>query len=106
MPGGRVGVDRRAIGVFGVVYGAATRPVLDPQLTVLGSVLIFSGAAQFTMVALLAAGATPAGVLAGVATLALRHLPLGAVLRPELASARRRRALLSWFLSTRPPASR
>ena len=87
-----------AIGVFGVVYGAAARPVLGPQLTVLGSVVIFSGAAQFTMVALLAAGAAPVGVLVGVATLALRHLPLGAVLRPRLAAARGRRALVSWFL--------
>ncbi len=87
-----------AIGVFGVVYGAAARPVLGPGLTVLASVVIFSGAAQFTMVALLAAGAAPAGVLVGVATLALRHLPLGAVLRPRLAASRRRRALVSWFL--------
>lgn len=87
-----------AIGVFGAVYGAAARPVLGPGLTVLASVVIFSGAAQFTMIALLAAGAAPAGVLVGVATLALRHLPLGAVLRPRLAAARPRRALVSWFL--------
>lgn len=87
-----------AIGVFGAVYGAAARPVLGPGLTVLASVVIFSGAAQFTMIALLAAGAAPAGVLVGVATLALRHLPLGVVLRPRLAAARPRRALVSWFL--------
>jgi predicted branched-subunit amino acid permease len=87
-----------AIGVFGLVYGAAARPLLGPELTVISSVLVFSGAAQFTMVALLAAGATPAGVLAGVATLALRHLPLGAVLHGRLTAERRRRALLSWFL--------
>lgn len=87
-----------AIGVFGVVYGAAARPLLGPGLTIASSVMIFSGAAQFTMVALLAAGATPVGVVAGSATLALRHLPLGAVLQSRLAGDRRRRALVSWFL--------
>lgn len=87
-----------AIGVFGVVYGAAARPVLGPELAVVSSVVVFSGAAQFTMVALLVAGATGAGVLGGVAVLALRHLPLGAVLLPRLTAGRARRALLSWFL--------
>ena len=87
-----------AIGVFGVVYGAAADDVLGPVLAVASSVLIFSGAAQFTMVALLAAGASPAGVLAGVAPLALRHLPLGAIMAPRLPASRTRRALVSWFL--------
>jgi predicted branched-subunit amino acid permease len=87
-----------AIGVFGAIYGAAARPLLGPWLAVVASVVIFSGAAQFTMIALLAAGAAPAGVLVGVATLALRHLPLGAVLRPRMVATRPRRALVSWFL--------
>jgi predicted branched-subunit amino acid permease len=87
-----------AIGVFGVVYGAAATPVLGATLTVVSSLIVFSGAAQFTMVALIAAGATPAGVLGAVATLAVRHLPLGAVLRPHLAAGRARRMLLSLVL--------
>lgn len=87
-----------AIGVFGVVYGAAARPLLGGWMTVASSVLVFSGAAQFTMVALLAAGATAAGIVVGTATLALRHLPLGAVLQPRLVGDRRRRALVAWFL--------
>jgi predicted branched-subunit amino acid permease len=73
-----------AIGVFGVVYGAAATQVMGPTLTVLSSALTFSGAAQFATVGLLAAGATPAGVLGAVASLALRHVPLGAVVRPRL----------------------
>ncbi|MGH8929210.1 MAG: AzlC family ABC transporter permease [Egibacteraceae bacterium] len=87
-----------AIGVFGLVYGAAASPVIGPELTVISSLIVFSGAAQFTMVALVAAGAPPAGVLGGVATLALRHLPLGAVLQPKVTACRWRRVLLSWFL--------
>lgn len=86
-----------AIGVFGVIYGAAAAPVLGSGLSVLSSALAFSGAAQFTMIALLAAGASPMDVLGGVGLLAVRHLPLGAVLQPQLPD-RRRRALLSLFL--------
>jgi predicted branched-subunit amino acid permease len=87
-----------AIGVFGVVYGAAAAQVMGPSLTVLSSLLTFSGAAQFTTVGLLAAGATPAGVLGAVASLALRHIPLGAVVRPRLTVGRGQRALVSLFL--------
>lgn len=87
-----------AIGVFGMVYGAVARPVIGSVPAVLSSLIVFSGAAQFTMVALLAAGATPAGVLGAVAMLALRHLPLGAVLQPHLTTNRVQRALVSWFL--------
>lgn len=88
-----------AIGVFGVVYGAAAQPILGSRMTVVSSLVLFSGAAQFTMVALVAAGASPVGVLGAVAALALRHLPLGAVLRPRLRAGRPRRALLSFFLT-------
>ncbi len=87
-----------AIGIFGIVYGAAASPVLGPEMAVLSSALVFSGAAQFTMVALVAAGTASGGVLVAVAMLALRHLPLGAVLQPRLSAGRARRALLSWFL--------
>jgi predicted branched-subunit amino acid permease len=88
-----------AIGIFGLVFGAAAAPVLGPTLAVVSSLIMFSGAAQFTMVGLLAAGGTPAGVLGAVTMLALRHLPLGAVLQPQLTSSRAQRALVSLFLT-------
>src|SRR5581483_8199113 len=44
---------------FGTLYGAAARPVLGVPLTLLSSVLVYSGALQFAMVALL--GALPRG---------------------------------------------
>lgn len=87
-----------AIGVFGVIYGAVAAPLLGPFLAVASSLIIFSGAAQFTLVALLAAGASPAGVIGAAALLALRHAPLGAVLLPRIRVSRWRRVLLSWFL--------
>ena len=38
-----------AIAVFGVLYGAAARPLIGPELTMLSSVIVFSGATQFTI---------------------------------------------------------
>jgi predicted branched-subunit amino acid permease len=87
-----------AIGVFGIVYGAVADPVLGPGLTMISSVATFSGAAQFTMVGLLASGASGLAVVAGVVPLALRHVPLAAVLQPRLGPGRGRRVLLAWFL--------
>jgi branched chain amino acid efflux pump len=104
-----------AIGVMGVVYGAVAEPVLGPGLTVASSVAAFSGAAQFAMVGLLASGGSAAAVLASVIPLALRHVPLGAILRPRLRSGRAGRALVSLFLTDetvglalarQPPAER
>jgi predicted branched-subunit amino acid permease len=88
-----------AIGVLGVVYGALAQPILGGGLTIASSVVTFSGAAQFTTVGLLGAGASAAGVLAAVVPLALRHLPLGALVRTRLPPSPRRRALLSMLLT-------
>lgn len=88
-----------AIGIFGIVYGAAAGPLLGPAVTVLSSLIMFSGAAQFTMVALVAAGGGPAAIVGAVAALALRHLPLGVILQPRLTASRPRRAAVSLFLT-------
>lgn len=87
-----------AIGVFGVIYGATASGVIGPVPTVVSSLIVFSGAAQFSMVGLLASGASTVAVLAVVTVLGLRHLPLGAVLRPRLEGGMGSRLLRSWFL--------
>lgn len=87
-----------AIGAFGVIYGATASTVISPGMTVTSSLLLFSGAAQFTMVGLVDAGATPAAILVAVAVLGLRHLPLAAVVLPRLDADRPRRALLALTL--------
>jgi predicted branched-subunit amino acid permease len=89
-----------AIGVFGVFYGAVAHPVLGGELTVASSIAMFSGAAQFTMVALLASDATVGAVVVAVVPLALRHIPLGALLQARLAPGRVRRAVLSSLFLT------
>ena len=87
-----------AIAVFGVLYGAAARPLMGPALTMVSSLIIFSGATQFTTIGLLAAGAGGPAILATVALLNVRHLLMGAVLRSSLGPSRLKRALLAWFL--------
>jgi predicted branched-subunit amino acid permease len=89
-----------AIGVFGVFYGAVAHPVLGGELTVASSIAMFSGAAQFTMVALLASHATVGAVVVAVVPLALRHIPLGALVQDRLARGRVRRAVLSSLFLT------
>jgi predicted branched-subunit amino acid permease len=65
----------------------------------LSSLLIFSGAVQFTIAALLSAGAAAGALVAGSVTLNLRNLLLGAVLRPRVHRRAIDRAGLAWFLT-------
>jgi predicted branched-subunit amino acid permease len=87
-----------AIGVFGVLFGAAARPVVGPALTLALSLLVFSGATQFSTLALAAVGAAGPALLLTAAILNVRHLVMGAVLRPMLGPSRLRRGLLAWFM--------
>jgi predicted branched-subunit amino acid permease len=87
-----------AIGVFGALYGAAARPLLGPEMTVVASFIVFSGALQFATVALLAAGAAAPALLLTAVVLNLRHIVMGAVVRPWLRGSRVKRLLLAFFL--------
>src|SRR5688572_27890085 len=88
-----------AIAVFGVIYGSVAEPELGAARTILSSILIFSGSVQFTLVALLTAGAGTAALVAGAMMLNLRNLVLGAMLRPRVGGGRLRRAGIAWFLT-------
>lgn len=87
-----------AIGIFGLLYGAAARPLIGPEATVALSLVVFSGALQFATVGLIAAGAGPAALLLTALTLNLRHLVMGAVLRTRIRAPVLRRALLAAVL--------
>jgi predicted branched-subunit amino acid permease len=87
-----------AIAVFGVLFGAAARPLIGSELTLVMSVLVFSGATQFSTLALVAAGAAAPALLVTAVILNVRHLVMGAVLRPMLGPSRLRRSLLAWFM--------
>jgi predicted branched-subunit amino acid permease len=87
-----------AIAVFGTIYGAGAQPLLGTAMTIATSLFIFSGALQFAIVGLLSAGAGAPALLLTAGTLNLRHLVMGAVLRPRLGGSRRRRAGLAFTL--------
>lgn len=87
-----------AIAVFGTLYGAGARGVMGVPLTLASSLLVFSGALQFALVALLGAGAATLPLLLTACVLNLRHLVLGAALRPRFESGSLRRALLAFFV--------
>jgi 4-azaleucine resistance transporter AzlC len=87
-----------AVAVFGTLYGAAARAYLGAPLAVASSLLVYSGALQFAMVALLGAGAATLPLLLTAGVLNLRHLVLGAALRARFESGPWRRALLAFFL--------
>lgn len=87
-----------AILVFGTLYGAAARAILGVPLALASSLFVYSGALQFALLALLSAGATTLPLVLIAAALNLRHLVLGAVLRPRMEGSRLRRAALAFFL--------
>jgi 4-azaleucine resistance transporter AzlC len=87
-----------AVGAFGVAFGVlAVEAGLSAWLTILASVVIVSGAAQFAMVGLLATGAAP--VLVATTGLALRHIPMSAKLAQLIGpQPLRTRLRLAWVL--------
>lgn len=87
-----------AIGVFGMVFGAAASAAMGAPLTIAMSLTVFSGTLQFAVLGLLEAGAGPAAILLIALALNARHLVLGAILRPRIRQSFLRRAGLAWFL--------
>jgi len=85
--------------VFGIAFGVlAVQAGLAAWLTVVASVVIVSGAAQFALVGLLAAG--PGPVLVATTGLALRHLPMSAKLANLVGDrSLRTRVGLAWVLT-------
>ncbi|TNC95197.1 MAG: AzlC-like [Stygiobacter sp.] len=74
---------------------------LSPLQALLVSAVVYAGASQFTLVSLLAAGASPLSVIGAVAAMNLRHLFYGPVLLSQLPRPGRRlpRPLLAFGLT-------
>jgi 4-azaleucine resistance transporter AzlC len=87
-----------AVGGFGLAYGVlAVSAGFSPWLATFSSIIVVSGAAQFTMIGLLSAGAVP--VLIAVTGLGLRHLPMSASLASMIGpQPLSRRLRLAWIL--------
>ncbi|CAN5515007.1 hypothetical protein BH10ACT3_BH10ACT3_22350 [soil metagenome] len=103
-----------AIGGFGIIFGATAEPLLGASSAIWSSVLLFSGAAQFSMLALERGGADAGAIIGATALLGLRHIPLAALVRARLPHQRWLRGLVGLGLidetvglavsSTRPAA--
>jgi 4-azaleucine resistance transporter AzlC len=88
------------VAAFGLVFGAAAvNAGLSAVEALLMSVLVFSGAAQFTGVTMLAAGANSLTIVLTTLALGLRHVLMGASIASYLRGLRVGwRALLAYFL--------
>lgn len=83
---------------YGVAYGVLAREAsLSVAGTVLACVVIYSGAAQFLMLPMLATG-TVAGIAAATLLVSLRHLLMGASLGPYLRGAPLRKLLAGAYV--------
>jgi 4-azaleucine resistance transporter AzlC len=94
--------------VLGISFGVLAQPVMGSIAPIVMSILVFSGAAQFAALSVLAAGAGPlAAILAGLLMNA-RFLPMGLAAAPAFAGPGWLRALrgqavvdASWAMASR-----
>lgn len=98
-----------AIGLLGISFGAVAQQAhLSPALAIAMSALVFSGTAQFTAVAIVAAGGGLGPAIAGAALMNSRYLPMGLAVAPSLPGRPLSRALqgltvvdAAWALASR-----
>jgi predicted branched-subunit amino acid permease len=97
-----------AAGVLAVSFGVVAEPVIGTGATLVMSVLVFAGSAQFGSVAVLAAGGGVATAVVAAILLNARYLPMGIALAPSLRGRWLRRAAYgqamidaSWAMANR-----
>jgi 4-azaleucine resistance transporter AzlC len=96
----RAGIRRGVafgIAVFAtaVSYGVLARPVMGYAAPIVMSIIVFSGAAQFGALAILAAGGGAGAAIAAGVLLNARYLAMGLALAPSLRGRARTRAALA-----------
>ncbi|MEW9123436.1 MAG: AzlC family ABC transporter permease [Thermotaleaceae bacterium] len=92
-----------AIATYGISYGVlATQANLGMAITVLMSLLVFSGSVQMVVVAMLTVGASLASILFTIVLLNLRNLLYGAALAEGILPAKKWRWLLAYGVSDEP----
>ena len=94
--------------LLGLSFGVLARPVMGPAATIVMSVLVFAGSAQFAALAVLSAGGGAAAAIIAGLLLNLRFVPMGIAIAPSLRAGPLGRALrgqalvdASWALANR-----
>jgi predicted branched-subunit amino acid permease len=97
-----------AAGVLAISFGVVAKPVIGTGATLVMSVLVFAGSAQFGSVAVLGAGGGLATAVIAAILLNARYLPMGIALAPSLRGRWWRRAAYgeamidgSWAMANR-----
>jgi branched chain amino acid efflux pump len=97
-----------AAGVLAISFGVVAEPVIGTAVTLVMSVLVFAGAAQFGSVAVLAAGGGIATAVIASVLLNARYVTMGIALAPSLRGGWLRRAAYgetmidaSWAMANR-----
>jgi len=98
--------------VLGISFGVLAQPVMGSIAPVVMSIVVFSGAAQFAALSVLAAGAGPAAAIVAAMLMNARFLPMGLAVGPALSGSRLKRAArgqaivdASWALASRGDGS-
>ncbi len=73
-----------AVFAIAISYGVLARPVMGTVAPIVMSIVVFSGAAQFGSLAILAAGGTTGAAIAAGVLLNARYLAMGLALAPSL----------------------
>jgi 4-azaleucine resistance transporter AzlC len=94
--------------LLGLSFGVLARPLMGPVATIVMSVIVFAGSAQFAALAVLSAGGGAAAAIVAGMLLNLRFVPMGIAIAPSLRSGPLGRALrgqalvdASWALANR-----
>jgi predicted branched-subunit amino acid permease len=97
-----------AVGLVAVSFGVIAEPVIGTAATIVMSVLVFAGSAQFGSVAVLGAGGGVPTALTAAVLLNARYVPMGVALAPSLRGGWLRRAAYgeamidaSWAMANR-----
>jgi 4-azaleucine resistance transporter AzlC len=94
--------------LLGLSFAVLARPVMGPAATIVMSVVVFAGSAQFAALAVLSAGGGAAAAIVAGMLLNLRFVPMGIAIAPSLRAGPLGRALrgqalvdASWALANR-----
>jgi 4-azaleucine resistance transporter AzlC len=99
-----------ASAVLAVSFGVVAREAgFSPIATIVFSMIVYAGSAQFAAIAILSAGGSPAAAIVAGALTNSRFLPMGIAFGPSLPGGAFRRALqgqpivdTSWAMALRP----